>query len=80
MRDRAAMFDLTSFCVFDVVGPGALECVQRVSMRQMDAKLGRVVYTPVLTPAAAFAPTSRSCAWPMTTSGSSPAARTGWPT
>ena len=54
MRDRAAMFDLTSFCVFDVVGPGALECVQKVSMRQMDAKLGRVVYTPVLTPGGGF--------------------------
>jgi glycine cleavage system aminomethyltransferase T len=40
--------------VFDVVGPGALECVQRVSMRQMDAKLGKVVYTPVLTPNGGF--------------------------
>jgi len=54
MRDRAAMFDLTAFCVFDVVGPGALECVQRVSMRQMDVKLGKVVYTPVLTPSGGF--------------------------
>jgi glycine cleavage system aminomethyltransferase T/glycine/D-amino acid oxidase-like deaminating enzyme len=54
MRDRAAMFDLTAFCVFDVVGPGALECVQRVSMRQMDVKLGKVVYTPVLTPGGGF--------------------------
>ena len=54
MRDRAAIFDLTAFCVFDVVGPGALECVQRVSMRQMDVKLGRVVYTPVLTPRGGF--------------------------
>jgi glycine cleavage system aminomethyltransferase T/glycine/D-amino acid oxidase-like deaminating enzyme len=54
MRDRAAMFDLTAFCVFDVVGPGALACVQRVSMRQMDAKVGRVVYTPVLTPSGGF--------------------------
>ena len=54
MRDRAAMFDLTAFCVFDVVGPGALECVQRVSMRQMDVKLGSVVYTPVLTPRGGF--------------------------
>jgi glycine cleavage system aminomethyltransferase T/glycine/D-amino acid oxidase-like deaminating enzyme len=54
MRDRAAMFDLTAFCVFDVVGPGALECVQTVSMRQMDAKVGRVVYTPVLTPGGGF--------------------------
>jgi glycine cleavage system aminomethyltransferase T/glycine/D-amino acid oxidase-like deaminating enzyme len=54
MRDRAGMFDLTAFCVFDIVGPGALDCVQRVSMRQMDAKLGRVVYTPVLTPSGGF--------------------------
>jgi glycine cleavage system aminomethyltransferase T/glycine/D-amino acid oxidase-like deaminating enzyme len=49
MRDRAAMFDLTAFCVFDVVGPGALASVQRVAVRQMDVKHGKVVYTPVLT-------------------------------
>src|SRR3712207_6418560 len=54
MRDRAAMFDLTAFCVFDVIGPGALECVQKVSMRQMDVKHGKVVYTPVLTPRGGF--------------------------
>jgi glycine cleavage system aminomethyltransferase T/glycine/D-amino acid oxidase-like deaminating enzyme len=54
MRDRAAMFDLTAFCVFDVIGPGALACVQRVSMRQMDVALGKVVYTPVLTARGGF--------------------------
>ncbi len=54
MRDRVAMFDLTAFCVFDVVGPGALESVQRVAVRQMDVKVGRVVYTPILTPAGGF--------------------------
>jgi glycine cleavage system aminomethyltransferase T/glycine/D-amino acid oxidase-like deaminating enzyme len=54
MRDRAAIFDLTAFCVFDIVGPGALESVQGVSMRQMDVKLGKVVYTPVLTPRGGF--------------------------
>ena len=54
MRERAAMFDLTAFCVFDVVGPGALDSVQRVAMRQMDVKLGSVVYTPVLTPRGGF--------------------------
>jgi glycine cleavage system aminomethyltransferase T/glycine/D-amino acid oxidase-like deaminating enzyme len=54
MRDRAAMFDLTAFCVFDILGPGALECVQTVSMRQMDVPLGKVVYTPVLTPLGTF--------------------------
>jgi glycine cleavage system aminomethyltransferase T/glycine/D-amino acid oxidase-like deaminating enzyme len=54
MRERAAIFDLTAFCVFDVLGPGALESVQRVAMRQMDVKLGKVVYTPVLTPRGGF--------------------------
>lgn len=48
MRERAAMFDLTAFCIFDVVGPGALDVVQKVAMRQMDVAHGRVVYTPLL--------------------------------
>jgi glycine cleavage system aminomethyltransferase T/glycine/D-amino acid oxidase-like deaminating enzyme len=54
MRDRAAMVDLTAFCIFDVVGPGALDCVQTVAMRQMDVKIGRNVYTPVLSPKGGF--------------------------
>jgi glycine cleavage system aminomethyltransferase T len=54
MRERAAMFDLTAFCIFDVLGPGALECVQTVSMRQMDVGHGKVVYTPVLSPSGTF--------------------------
>jgi glycine cleavage system aminomethyltransferase T/glycine/D-amino acid oxidase-like deaminating enzyme len=54
MRDRAGMFDLSAFCVFDVTGPGALATVQRVAMRQMDVPVGRVVYTPVLTPQGGF--------------------------
>ena len=54
MRDRAAMFDLTAFSIFDVTGPGALETVQQVSMRQMDVATGKVVYTPVLSPSGTF--------------------------
>ncbi|HEY2770974.1 MAG TPA: FAD-dependent oxidoreductase [Solirubrobacteraceae bacterium] len=54
MRDRAAMVDLTAFTVFDVTGPGALEAVQRLAMRQMDVAHGRVVYTPILTPSGGF--------------------------
>jgi glycine cleavage system aminomethyltransferase T/glycine/D-amino acid oxidase-like deaminating enzyme len=54
MRDRAAMFDLTAFCVFDITGPGALETVQKVSMRQMNVATGKVVYTPVLSPSGTF--------------------------
>ena len=54
MRDRAAIFDLTAFCIFDVVGPGALDVVQQVAARQMNVSNGRVVYTPVLSPSGTF--------------------------
>jgi glycine/D-amino acid oxidase-like deaminating enzyme len=54
MRDRAAMFDLTAFCIFDVVGTDALESVQKVAARQMNVPSGRVIYTPVLTPSGGF--------------------------
>jgi glycine cleavage system aminomethyltransferase T/glycine/D-amino acid oxidase-like deaminating enzyme len=54
MRDRAGMVDLTAFAVFDITGPGALDAVQRIAMRQMDVAVGRVVYTPVLTPSGGF--------------------------
>ena len=48
MREDAGLVDLTAFSVFDVLGPGALETVQRVCLSQLDVRLGRVVYTPVL--------------------------------
>jgi glycine cleavage system aminomethyltransferase T/glycine/D-amino acid oxidase-like deaminating enzyme len=54
MRERAAIFDLSAFCIFDVDGPGALATVQRVAMRQMDVPIGRGVYTPLLTPGGGF--------------------------
>jgi glycine cleavage system aminomethyltransferase T/glycine/D-amino acid oxidase-like deaminating enzyme len=54
MRDAAGLFDLTAFCIFDVVGPGALDCVQAVAMRQMDVKVGRNVYTPFLSARGGF--------------------------
>jgi len=48
MRERAGLFDLSAFTIFDIVGPGALQSVQSVALRQMDVPVGRVVYTPVL--------------------------------
>ncbi len=54
LRDRAGFTDLTAFAIFDVTGPGALDLVQRVAMRQMDVAVGRVVYTPILLPAGGF--------------------------
>ncbi|MGI8478252.1 MAG: glycine cleavage T C-terminal barrel domain-containing protein, partial [Gaiellaceae bacterium] len=54
MRDRAGLFDLSAFCIFDVTGPGALDALQCVSMRQVDVPVGRVVYTPWLSPGGGF--------------------------
>ncbi len=48
MRDRAGVVDLTAFSLFDVIGPKALDGVQRLCVQNMDVRLGRVVYTPVL--------------------------------
>ncbi len=54
MRDRAGLFDLSAFAIFDVLGPGALAVLQRLSLRQIDVPVGRVVYTPWLTPSGGF--------------------------
>ncbi|CAN5839531.1 FAD-dependent oxidoreductase [soil metagenome] len=54
MRDRAGIFDLSAFAIFDVTGPGALDALQGVSMRQVDVAIGRVVYTPWLSQSAGF--------------------------
>ncbi len=48
MRERAGLVDLTAFVVFDVLGPGALDLVQRLAVAQMDVAPGRVVYTSLL--------------------------------
>jgi glycine cleavage system aminomethyltransferase T/glycine/D-amino acid oxidase-like deaminating enzyme len=54
MRERAGIFDLSAFTIFDIVGPGALASVQGVTLRQMDVPVGRNVYTPVLSPSGGF--------------------------
>ena len=54
MRDRAGIFDLSAFAIFDVSGPGALDALQTVSMRQVDVAVGRVVYTPWLSASGGF--------------------------
>ena len=54
MRDRAGVFDLSAFAIFDVSGPGALDALQIVSMRQVDVAVGRVVYTPWLSQSGGF--------------------------
>ncbi len=48
MRERAAIIDLTAFAIYDLLGPGALDLVQRLAVAQMDVAPGRVVYTSFL--------------------------------
>ena len=48
MRKRAGLVDLSSFVIFDVFGPAALDAVQTIALAQMDVAVGRVVYTPIL--------------------------------
>ncbi len=54
MRERAGIFDLSAFTIFDITGPGALSAVQGVALRQMDVPVGRNVYTPLLSPLGGF--------------------------
>ena len=48
MRERAGIVDLSAFAIFDVVGKGALDAVQRIAVSQMNVAPGRVVYTSIL--------------------------------
>ena len=54
LRERAGMVDLSAFTIFDVTGPGALDALQLLAVRQLDVPVGRAVYTPILTPGGGF--------------------------
>ena len=47
-RQAAALFDETSFAKLEVIGPGALEALQRVAGNDLDRPVGSVVYTQLL--------------------------------
>lgn len=48
VRERAAMFDMTSFGKIEVSGAGALAVLDRVSDNRIDRPVGSVVYTQFL--------------------------------
>lgn len=54
MRERVALVDLAAFAVIDVAGPGALEFLEHLALARIDVPIGRVVYTPLMTPAGTF--------------------------
>jgi len=47
-RERAGLFDETSFAKFEVLGPGALDLLQRLCDNDVDRPVGSVVYTSML--------------------------------
>ncbi|MFN2354113.1 MAG: FAD-dependent oxidoreductase [Desulfopila sp.] len=48
LRDRVAMVDLSAFAIFDIIGPGALDTVQKVVVSQMDHPVGKSSYALLL--------------------------------
>jgi glycine cleavage system aminomethyltransferase T/glycine/D-amino acid oxidase-like deaminating enzyme len=47
-RERVAIFDETSFSKLEVLGPGAMDFLQRITDNQMDQPIGAVTYTQML--------------------------------
>jgi 4-methylaminobutanoate oxidase (formaldehyde-forming) len=47
-RERAALFDETSFAKLEVLGPGALALLQRLAGNDVDRPVGAVTYTAML--------------------------------
>ena len=50
VRERAGLFDFTSFGKLDVSGPGALALLQRLAGNDVDRPVGSVIYTQFLNP------------------------------
>ncbi|MBE7475091.1 MAG: hypothetical protein DPW09_05635 [Anaerolineae bacterium] len=49
-RERAGLFDETSFSKIELRGPGALTLLQRLCANDIDQPVGRVIYTQMLNP------------------------------
>lgn len=50
VRERAGLFDLTSFGKIEVSGPGALALLQRLADNNVDKPVGSLIYTQLLNP------------------------------
>ena len=48
MREGVGLFDLASFAIFDVSGPGAVDYMEKMAVNKMDVPVRRAVYTPIL--------------------------------
>ncbi len=80
MRDNCGVVDLSAFAVLDLIGPGALTCLQSLAVAQLDVAIGKVVYTSMLDQRAGFVADLTVMRLDDGGSGSSLAGRPGWPT
>lgn len=48
LRERVGLVDLSAFTVFDLIGSGAVEYVQKVAAAPADRPVGTAIYTPIL--------------------------------
>ena len=49
-RENVVLIDQSSFCKFEVQGPGALAFLNRLSANQIDKPVGKVIYTQMCNP------------------------------
>ncbi|MGQ0848673.1 MAG: GcvT family protein [Actinomycetota bacterium] len=54
LRERVGLVDLAPFVIFDFTGPGVLDYIQHLAVNNADVRLGRSVYTPLLTESGGF--------------------------
>jgi glycine cleavage system aminomethyltransferase T len=54
LRERVGLVDLSPFVIFDFTGPGVLGYLQHMTVNNVDLKVGRSVYTPLLTESGGF--------------------------
>lgn len=45
VRDNVALIDQSSFAKFEIIGPGALDALQRLCVSNMDKPVGSIIYT-----------------------------------
>ncbi|MDG1989333.1 MAG: glycine cleavage T C-terminal barrel domain-containing protein, partial [Acidimicrobiales bacterium] len=54
MREHCGVVDLSSFQIYELDGPGAIEYAERLAVNKVDVAVGRSIYTPWLTPDGGF--------------------------
>ena len=54
LRENCGLVDLSAFQIYELSGPGAVECADHLAVNKIDVPVGRSIYTPWLTPDGGF--------------------------